>query len=225
MLLNIVLHVFASDSNKYYYHCCYYSGGTWVGFPLWGKSVWPICNDCSSHFSVVKIVYWVGDFGWWAGLIYLVDKVIYWVGKCPPSLPQPEKVYFSQQGSQISHYFLCISLSQKSKFPSKWLNFPAMTLPKCLFFPTMPVYMYLLFISLLCSIDITTDNILYNVNWIVTSMRSGLDTRLKLAHFSNSIWDVDTWLSTAKPLVKSASIFWTKKQKQRKQDVFYIHRL
>ena len=34
-----------------------------------------------------------------------------------------------QQGSQISHYFLCISLSQKSKFHSKWLNFPAMTLP------------------------------------------------------------------------------------------------
>ena len=53
------------------------------------------------------------------------------------SSPQPEKVYFSRQGSQISHYFLCISLSQKWKFPSKWLNFPAMTLPKCPFFPTM----------------------------------------------------------------------------------------
>ena len=50
---------------------------------------------------------------------------------------QSEKVYFSRQGSQISHYFLCISLSQKSKFPSKWLNFLAMTLPKCPFFPTM----------------------------------------------------------------------------------------
>ena len=53
------------------------------------------------------------------------------------SLPRPEKAYFSWQGSQISHYFLCISLSQKSKFPSKWLNFLAMTLPKCPFFPTM----------------------------------------------------------------------------------------
>ena len=28
-------------------------------------------------FSVDKIIYWVGSFGQWAGLIYLVDKVIY----------------------------------------------------------------------------------------------------------------------------------------------------
>ena len=54
-----------------------------------------------------------------------------------PNCELPEKMYFSQQGSQISHYFLCISLSQKSKFPSKWINFPAMTLPKCPFFPTI----------------------------------------------------------------------------------------
>ena len=51
--------------------------------------------------------------------------------------PAHEKMYFSRQESQISYYFLCISLSQKSKFPSKWINFPAMTLPKCPFFPTM----------------------------------------------------------------------------------------
>ena len=30
-----------------------------------------------SIFSVGKIIYWVGNFGHWAGLIYWVGKIIY----------------------------------------------------------------------------------------------------------------------------------------------------
>ena len=62
-----------------------YSGGAQVGFfPFWGESIlqklgskFPVSNDCGAHFSKGKIIYWVGNFGQWAGLIYWVGKVIY----------------------------------------------------------------------------------------------------------------------------------------------------
>ena len=45
-----------------------------------------------------------------------------------------EKMHFSREYSYISHHFLCISLCQKSKFPSKLSNFPRISLPDYLFF-------------------------------------------------------------------------------------------
>ena len=90
----------------------------------------------SYHFNLVpQTQYNPSYFQFEFNFIAVLQCVIF-VG-CNVAHTRPEKVYFSRQGSQISHYFLCISLSQKSKFPSKWLNFPAMTLPKCPFFPTM----------------------------------------------------------------------------------------
>ena len=43
----------------------------------------------------------------------------------------------SQEYGQISRYFLCISLSKKSKFPSKWQNLLGMTFPNSPFFRVM----------------------------------------------------------------------------------------
>ena len=48
-------------------------------------------------------------------------------------------MHFSREYSYISHHFLCISLSQKSKFPSRLSNFPWISLPDYPFFPTMPI--------------------------------------------------------------------------------------
>ena len=31
------------------------------------RSKLPIFNNCSAHFSVGKVIYWVGNFGQWAG--------------------------------------------------------------------------------------------------------------------------------------------------------------
>ena len=42
-------------------------------------SKFPIFNNCGAHFSVGKIINWVGNFGQWAGWIY-------WLGTCPPQL-------------------------------------------------------------------------------------------------------------------------------------------
>ena len=75
-----------------------YSGDTQVGcFPLgWvnfakkkkkNLSKFPISNNCGAHFSVGKKIYWVGNFGQWAGLIYWVGKLIYWVGTVNLLLP------------------------------------------------------------------------------------------------------------------------------------------
>ena len=47
---------------------------------------------------------------------------------------RPEKKYFSQQGSQISHYFLCISLSQFVKISLQMDKFPGNDLAK------MPIF-------------------------------------------------------------------------------------
>ena len=49
--------------------------------------IWSKIHNCGAHFSVGKIIYLVGNFGQWAGLINWVGKTIYKVGKCPPSLP------------------------------------------------------------------------------------------------------------------------------------------
>ena len=61
-----------------------YSAGARVGFPTWGSSILhkfrfklPICNNHNAYFSVGKIIYCVGNFGQWAGLIYWVGKIIY----------------------------------------------------------------------------------------------------------------------------------------------------
>ena len=43
-------------------------------------------------------------------------------------------MHFSREYIYISHHFLCISLCQKSKFPS---TFPRISLPDYPFFPTM----------------------------------------------------------------------------------------
>ena len=39
-------------------------------------STMPVLNS-GAHFSVGKIIYWVGNFGQWAGLIHLMDEIIY----------------------------------------------------------------------------------------------------------------------------------------------------
>ena len=45
-----------------------------MGFSLSGKSILqelrsklPIFDCCGAHFSVGKIIYWMGNFGQWAG--------------------------------------------------------------------------------------------------------------------------------------------------------------
>ena len=52
-----------------------WGGGYWSGVsPLGASQLWkklrsklPIFNNCGAHFSVGKIIYWVGNFGQWAG--------------------------------------------------------------------------------------------------------------------------------------------------------------
>ena len=80
-------------SNKLSTHSDFvYFGGARGGFSL-GVSQFcknffnfSIFNDCGAHFSVGKMIYWVGSFGQWPSLIYWVDKVISWGGGESPLL-------------------------------------------------------------------------------------------------------------------------------------------
>ena len=47
------------------------------------------------------------------------------------------KMYFSREDSCISHYLLCISLLENTKFPTKWSHFPGRRFLISTFFPTM----------------------------------------------------------------------------------------
>ena len=47
------------------------------------------------------------------------------------------KMYFSWEDSCISHYLLCISLLENTKFPTKWSHFPGRRFLISTFFPTM----------------------------------------------------------------------------------------
>ena len=40
------------------------------------RSKLPIFNNCGAHFSVGKIIHWVGNFGQLEGLIYWIGKLI-----------------------------------------------------------------------------------------------------------------------------------------------------
>ena len=44
---------------------------------LTNKLLVPIFNNCGAHFSVGKIINWVGNFGQWTSLIYWVGKIIH----------------------------------------------------------------------------------------------------------------------------------------------------
>ena len=52
-------------------------GGQWILQKL--RSKLSIFNKHGAHFSVGKKIYWVSNFGQWAGWIYWVGRLIYWV--------------------------------------------------------------------------------------------------------------------------------------------------
>ena len=55
----------------------------------------PSFNNSGVHFSVGKIIYWMGSFGQWAGWIYWVGKVRYttWANAHPVNLLFTSLVY------------------------------------------------------------------------------------------------------------------------------------
>ena len=63
------------------YHClfCGFSSGVSLRVSQFckNKSKSPTLRKVMPIFSVGKIIYWVANFGQWAGLIYWVGKVIY----------------------------------------------------------------------------------------------------------------------------------------------------
>ena len=76
--------------------------------------------------------------GWktsWGKLTCTEEKVHAFVQVCIHA--GLEKMYFSQEDSYISHYFLCISLLKNTKFPTKWSHFPGRSFLISTFFPTM----------------------------------------------------------------------------------------
>ena len=120
-------------------------------FPLlFGSNVFSTQNQYLGGFPSLFMVLWVvwfpmmfgsnmfstqnHHFGWFPSL-FIVPSVV-WLQSAVSSTGS-EKMHFSWEHSYISHHFLCTSLCQKSKFPSKLLNFPRISLPDYPFFPTM----------------------------------------------------------------------------------------
>ena len=115
-----------------WFQCVFHSKSIFWGFPftfhgslscLVPSDVWlQYVFHSKSPFWVVPFTFYGSQFVWLQSAV---------------SSTGSEKMHFSREHSYISHHFLCTSLCQKSKFPSKLLNFPRISLPDYPFFPTM----------------------------------------------------------------------------------------
>ena len=64
----------------------------------------------------------------------------------------------SHLNCNISQHFLCISLFQSHKFPSKWLNFPGTRFPSSPLFPAMGRTLILIYVSVSANVSVEVQN-------------------------------------------------------------------